>query len=245
MILYDGTMKYMGSKRRLWKDIGPIILKDRRKGQCYVEPFVGGCNSLVNVEGRRFAADVNPYLIAMLKSVLSGEPQLYPIPKELYNELRQAYYNNDFSQYSLSDIGWVGYMASFNGRFYEGGYSGKAITKEGIERDYIDEAIRTFLKDVERLRGVVFKCCSYDELIIPRNSIVYCDPPYRDTTKYAVSEFDYERFYSWCKELSEQGNKVFISEYWMPSEFKEIWSKEVKAHLNIEKKNRIEKLFTI
>lgn len=44
-------MKYMGSKRRLWKDIGPIILENRREGQWYVEPFVGGCNSLVNVEG--------------------------------------------------------------------------------------------------------------------------------------------------------------------------------------------------
>lgn len=188
-------MKYMGSKRRLWKDIGPIILKERKKGQVYVEPFVGGCNSLVNVKGRRLAADVNPYLIAMLKSVLRGEPQFYPIPKELYNELRQAYRNHDFSRYSLSDIGWVGYMASFNGRFYEGGYSGNNIkSKDGV-RNYIDEAIRTFFKDIENLKGVVFKCCSYDELVIPKNSVVYCDPPYRDTTKYAISEFDYEKFY--------------------------------------------------
>lgn len=239
-------MKYMGSKRRLWKDIGPIILKDRKKGQVYVEPFVGGCNSLVNVEGRRLAADINPYLIAMIKSVLSEEPQLYPIPKELYNEVRQAYRNNDFSHYSLSDIGWVGYMASFNGRFYEGGYSGNNIQSGiGKTRNYIDEAIRNFLNDIDRLKGVVFRCCSYDKLIIPRNLIVYCDPPYRDTTQYAVSEFDYEHFYSWCKKLAEQGNKVFISEYWMPSEFQEVWSKEVKSHINIEKKNRIEKLFTI
>lgn len=53
-------MKYMGSKRRFWKEIGPIILKDRKRGQVYVEPFCGGCNSLVNVGGRRLAADINP-----------------------------------------------------------------------------------------------------------------------------------------------------------------------------------------
>ena len=35
-------MKYQGSKRRIAKDILPIILRDRKNGQFYVEPFVGG-----------------------------------------------------------------------------------------------------------------------------------------------------------------------------------------------------------
>ena len=35
-------MKYMGSKNRYYKEILPIILHNRRDGQCYVEPFVGG-----------------------------------------------------------------------------------------------------------------------------------------------------------------------------------------------------------
>lgn len=239
-------MKYMGSKRRLWKDIGPIILKDRKQGQIYVEPFVGGCNSIVNVEGRRIAADINPYLIAMVKSVIANQPQFYPISREFYNQVRQAYRDKDYTQYSVADIGWVGFMASFNGRFYEGGYSGNNIpSKDGSVRNYIDENIRLFLKDVDLLKGVVFKCCSYDELIIPKNSIVYCDPPYRDTTKYSNSTFDYDKFYQWCRTISKQGNKVFISEYYMPSDFTEIWSKEVKAHVGFQKNNRTEKLFTI
>ena len=37
-------MKYMGSKNRIAKYILPIILKDRKEGQWYVEPFVGGAN---------------------------------------------------------------------------------------------------------------------------------------------------------------------------------------------------------
>lgn len=181
----------------------------------------------------------------MIKSVLNDDPQLYPITKELYNEVRNAYRQQDFSEYSLAQIGWVGYMASFNGKFYEGGYSGNNIeTKDGI-RNYIDESIRGFLNDIECLRGVVFKCCSYDKLIIPKNSIIYCDPPYRDTTEYAISGFDYEHFYSWCKKMFNKGNKVFISEYYMPSEFKEVWHKEIKTQLSVKKKNRIERLFTI
>lgn len=35
-------MKYMGSKSRIAKYILPIILKDRKDGQYYVEPFCGG-----------------------------------------------------------------------------------------------------------------------------------------------------------------------------------------------------------
>ena len=42
-------MVYMGSKNRIAKEILPIILKDRVKGQWYVEPFVGGCNMIDKV----------------------------------------------------------------------------------------------------------------------------------------------------------------------------------------------------
>lgn len=39
-------MKYMGSKARIAKYILPIIIKDRKENQWYVEPFVGGYNSV-------------------------------------------------------------------------------------------------------------------------------------------------------------------------------------------------------
>ena len=63
----------MGSKRRIWKYIAPIILKNREEKQYYVEPFCGGCNSICQVDGLRIAADINPYLIAMWKDLLHGE----------------------------------------------------------------------------------------------------------------------------------------------------------------------------
>ena len=46
-------MKYMGSKARHAKEMLPIILKDRKEGQWYVEPFVGGCNMIDKVNGNR------------------------------------------------------------------------------------------------------------------------------------------------------------------------------------------------
>ena len=49
-------MKYVGSKRRYIKEILPLILSNREKGQYYVEPFVGGFNVMEHVNGNRIAA---------------------------------------------------------------------------------------------------------------------------------------------------------------------------------------------
>ena len=194
----------MGSKRRLWKYISPIILENRKKGQLYVEPFCGGCNSLSQVSGRRLAADNNPYLIEMLKSVIKEQPQIYPISKEIYDKVRKDYRNGNFSRYTIAEMGWVGFMASYNGRFFDGGYSGNGVkSKDGGQRDYIDEFIKDLLSQIDNLKGVEFQCCSYDELQIPDGSIVYLDPPYRDTKQYTTAtDFDYKYFYWWAEELS-------------------------------------------
>jgi len=43
----------MGSKARFAKEILAIVLKDRKHGQWYVEPFVGGCNIIDKVQNKR------------------------------------------------------------------------------------------------------------------------------------------------------------------------------------------------
>lgn len=238
-------MRYMGSKRRIWKYIAPIILEGRKNDQLYVEPFCGGCNSLCEVEGRRLASDVNPYLIAMWKSLLNDEPQIYPISKDVYDEVKKDYRNEDLSRYSKADMGWVGFMASFRGKFFDS-YTYDVKPKNGGRiRHYVDEAVANILQQVDKLRGVEFRCCSYDELDIPKGSIVYLDPPYRDTEEYQTEDFNYEYFYCWAEELSKAGNKVFISEYWMPPFFREVWSMEIYCGLSDSKSSRVEKLFTI
>lgn len=44
-------MKYMGSKSRIAKHILPIILKNRKDGQYYVEPFAVDAISLTRLTG--------------------------------------------------------------------------------------------------------------------------------------------------------------------------------------------------
>lgn len=112
-------MRYMGSKRRIWKYISPTILKGREENQYYVEPFCGGCNSIAQVDGNRIASDINPYLMEMWKGLLKGEEYSEEIPRETFIKAKIAYKNTDYTNYSVAMIGWIGYMASYNGIFYQ------------------------------------------------------------------------------------------------------------------------------
>ena len=196
---------------------------------------------------RRIANDKNKYLVAMFKSLTEGKEFPETIPRELYNDVRDCWRGKN-DRYKEDMVGWVGFMASFNGRFFDGGYSGHNVVGAGGKvRDYISEQVKNTLAQVYGLKGVEFHDGDYQELEIPDKSIIYCDVPYKDAKQYDVSRnFDYGKFYSWCKEKVKQGHKVFVSEYWMPSEFKCVWKKQVTNSMNQTRTKRpVEKLFTI
>ena len=141
-------MKYMGSKNRIANDILAITLKNRTPGQWYVEPFVGGCNIIDKVTGNRIGADKNKYIIAMWKGLQQGRTRLYDITKDIYDKARTEYNNGTNIDYDDFEIGWIGWMASFNGRFFDGGYSG---VSRG--RNYIEEQIKNTEKQIDKIKN--------------------------------------------------------------------------------------------
>ena len=71
-----------------------------------------------------------------------------------------------------------------------------------------------------RIENIYPFCRRYNEVPISDHSgVIYCDPPYRNTTGYqrahAPDPFNYEAFYDWCE---RQTVPVIISEYDMPKE---------------------------
>lgn len=82
---------------------------------------------------------------------------------------------------------------------------------------------------------------SYDEIEIKENSLIYCDIPYRNTDAY-LNEFDYEKFYEWCRNQKEL---TFISSYEMPeNDFICIAEYEHRSILSANANNKvIEKVF--
>ena len=242
-------MKYMGSKNRIAKYLLPIILKDRKEDQWYVEPFVGGANMIDKAGGNRIGADINHYLIELFKGLQNSRDLIFDIPKTLYDKARVEYNNKTTIEFDLFTIAWIGYMASANGRFFEGGYSGISKTKIGTSRNYIKESISNIQEQISRIMDINFVCCSYENLDIPQNSIIYCDIPYKNTKQYSFSkDFDYEKFWEWAREKSQNGHQVFISEYNSPDDFECIWQQEVKSSLSANgiaggNKVSVEKLF--
>jgi len=240
-------MKFMGSKASVSKYLLPIITNNLKPDQYYIEPFVGGCNMMDKVSHhKKIGLDLNGYLISMWKGIQNKEELLHEIPKTTYSLYRDKYNKCKVpTEYSYDNfmIGWVGFMASFNGRFYDGGYSGHSAGK--MNRNYIREQITNTLKSSELLGDVEFYHTSYSDFNYPKNSVIYCDKPYNNTKQYSVSkDFDEDKFWEWARTMTRDGHQVFVSEYNAPSDFKCIWEKKVTVSLNTKKSKRAtEKLF--
>ena len=135
--------------------------------------------------------------------------------------------------------GYAGFAFSYSGKWL-GGWC-----RDGRnQRDYVAESYRNALKQHPKLQGVELLNNSYDDLIIPPNSIIYCDPPYQGTTKYKNS-FDHSRFWQWCRQKAKEGHIVFVSEYNAPDDFECLWEREINSSLTKDtgSKKGIEKLF--
>ncbi len=212
-------MKYMGSKNRIAKEILPIILTERKESQYYIEPFVGGANIIDKVEGNRIGADLNKYLIALFKKLQDGWMPPKNVTKEEFEDMKI-----NPQKYPDYLLGYVGFQLSYGAMWFS------SYRRDNIgKRDYSLEAFNNVQKQVKNIIGIKFICASYDEIEYPENSIIYCDPPYQNTSKYnAVTEFNHEKFWQWCRDMTLKGHTVFISEYNAPEDFECIWEKKIR-----------------
>ena len=231
-------MKYLGSKNRIANEILPIILKNRNDKQYYVEPFVGGGNSIDKVKGKRIGSDSNRYIIALHKAIQKGWKPPKKVSKDEYTQVK-----NNREKYSDELIGYYATQLVF-GSIWFGSFR---RDNKGI-RNYDLEAYNNVMKQSPNLFDVDFRWCDYKDLIIPDDSIIYCDPPYKGTRPYiGENKINYDEFWNWCREKRKEGHQIFISEYNAPSDFTCLWQKKISSSGNkITKKKlkAIEKLFT-
>lgn len=128
----------MGSKRRIAKEILPIILKDRKPAQYYVEPFCGGCNTIDKVDGPRLASDSNKYLIALLNHVQAGGEMPDYVSEQEYKRVKNSMGAGAEDWY----IGFVGFSCSFGSKFF-GGFA-RNIKKTAPNADVLNSTSRNY-----------------------------------------------------------------------------------------------------
>ena len=109
-------MKFMGSKRRLSKYILPIMLKDRKPNQYWVEPFVGGGNMIDKVGGNRIGADIDYWAIQALISIRDNVDELPKNNKEFTEEDYKNLRKNDTYKFK----GYAGYAFSWGAKWLGG-----------------------------------------------------------------------------------------------------------------------------
>ena len=87
------------------------------------------------------------------------------------------------------------------------------------------------LQSLERIESLQR---SYDEVELPDNAVVYCDPPYANTAKY-IGDFDHAKFYDWMR---RQDRPIFVSEYFMPDDFVRVAARYKAVTLNQQNGNK-------
>ena len=235
----------MGSKSRVSKYIVPILqnIIDFSQIETYVEPFCGGCNIIDKVKcHNKIANDRQYYLIELFRNISNVKELPDEISKEHYSDVRTSYYEKN-DKYEDWYIGAIGFLASYNGRFFDGGY-GAFVTRKSNGKTYnsYKEAKENLLS--QNLSDITFSHGDYKDLIIPKGSLIYCDPPYEGTKQYGVSKnFNHAEFWNWVREKAEE-NIIIISEEKAPDDFECIWEQEVQRSMNKDNKyNKTEKLF--
>jgi DNA adenine methylase len=225
-------VRYLGSKRRIANKIINYIELEREHNSHWVEPFVGSCSILAKAKGKRIGSDINKQLIAMFKALQNGWIPPDEVTEDDYNNIKNN--QTDFSDYLVA---FVGFGCSFGGKYFAG-YAKDSLKK----RNYALESKNALLKISSKIKDVKLYHCQYYDLNIPPKSIIYCDPPYKNTTGYGF-DFNHDEFYQWCRNQVKKGHKVYISEYDSP--FKEIWSHEISCELDKKAETKTEKLYSV
>ena len=227
-------MRYMGGKSRISKQIAEILNSAIDKDTPFVSLFCGSCAIESKVQADvKILNDKHPYLIAMWQALQNGWMPPDVVTKEEYYRVKANMDENP------ALTGFVGFGCSFGGKWW-GGYA-----KDKRGDDYCGQAKRGLLKDLVGIQSATFTCLDYRDVEIPDDAVVYCDPPYVNTTGYTVGQFDTNEFWDYMRQLSKRCD-VYISEESAPDDFECIWSKEKVRTL--EKSDnvgrvKVEKLF--
>lgn len=229
-------MQYMGGKSRMSKQIAEIInhVMNLGGGRTFVSLFCGSCSVEAKVKADvKILNDIHPYLIAMWKGLQNGWEPPEVVTKDQY------YYVKEHKDENPALTGFVGFGCSFGGKWF----GGLAANKRGD--NFCSNARNSLMRDLKYLKDATFLNIDYKEVPVPDGSVVYCDPPYIDTTKYTTGNFNHKEFWEYMRELSQRCT-VFISEQTAPEDFEAIWQQEVKRTLDYNKDNnfnKTEKLF--
>jgi adenine-specific DNA methylase len=167
-------------------------------------------------KGYMFGKETEQYKKAGHELVINKNPLLL---KELLPNIPQKYINGILKQ------------TDWHKRRIALGKVAKALKNRILELEQLQQLERLQqLEQLERLEQLEIFNKSYNEIVIPKDAVIYCDPPYQGTAEYKEGAFNHIEFWDWVRIISKK-NKVYISEYNAPNDFDVLLSFSQKSTL--------------
>jgi DNA adenine methylase len=218
-------MAYVGGKSTAAQHIIAILNHETLDGRPYIEPFVGYAHVLRRVHNKSnyIAADQNALLIVLLKHLQSSQSaQSAQSSQSTHPHIsRDEYYSlKENPRKDPLRAAYAAFCYSYNGKFF-GGYVNKIHGRDypAERKRYYDRLAKNATFQQTRLLHV-----SYTHFSHVKGAVIYCDPPYANTTQYrlvqgkGIETFDSKAFWEWARRMSLH-NDVFVSEYTAPKDF--------------------------
>lgn len=188
---------------------------------------------------KSYAGDAHPDLVLMWRAIAQGWTPPEHVSEEEYQALRHA------APSALR--GFVGFGCSFGAKWF-GGYA-RGVSARGRVRSFAQEAARS----VEKARAALQKATtianvSFMQWPVVPGVVLYCDPPYANTTGYTTGAFDPSAFWARLREWHDAGSYVFVSEFHAPGDWEIAWETQRKRQMELStggpKAVLVERLFT-
>ena len=217
-------MTVQGSKASIAKFITPILQKciDENNITTFIDCCCGGANIIKNIQCQnKIGIDNNPYLIALLQEMQKPD---FVFPEHMTREDWDRCKNNQEPRDWY--VGLCSIFCSYFTRGFNGGYCNHLHPGN---RNYYEGRVKTAKKDIPLLKNINFINNDFSIIQTYKNCVIYCDPPYKNTTKYDYSKnFNYDLFWEVIRKTSNN-NYVFISEQQAPEDFISIWTNNTRA----------------
>ena len=229
-------MAYIGGKSKDADHILNVLNDPKFDDMDYIEPFVGYGHVLRRVEYKKSytASDNNPLLIKLLRAI-QDRKRLPRVRHDEYNRLKQL------DSITLKRA-VAAFTYSYAGKEW-GGYT-DVYYRNGQYKSYADERKRYYsvLANNDQFQSTRLRCCDFTAWD-PWQKLIYCDPPYANTTGYGQTTFDSSEFWDVVRDWSRD-NIVLVSEYKAPRDFMCVSSSNKQSSIASNKKTvRREKLF--
>lgn len=235
-------MRYLGGKFRQARHIASVIHKLSSEAVSYYEPFLGGASVLDRIAPLfRYIEASDAHLdLMMMWQACAGGWWLPPVSvsTDEYIRLRDAV--------PSAQRGFVGFGCSYGGKWF-GGYAREKVSHKHTG-DICAASRNSVMRSSIIMRQSNAKLIhrSYAELDPKPGSLIYCDPPYADSTGYAgMPEFDHADFWDSARTWAASGCMVLISEYTAPEDAQLLHSMAARKSVGSNLGSSVESLFAL